>query len=108
VTPVKRHAGHERLAVFLEQHRDAVFRFLTAPADISATNNESDFELRFQVIARKLSGGHRAEAGRQAQQTLPSIIRTCRKLDREPYDLLCQPLCSPTPLPLETMGGTVS
>jgi hypothetical protein len=42
VTPVQRHAGHERLAVFLEQHRDAVFLFLTAPADISATNHESE------------------------------------------------------------------
>lgn len=108
MTPVQRHAGHERLAVFLEQHRDAVFRFLTAPADISATNHESEFELRFNVIARRLSGGNRSEAGRQAQQTLPSIIRTCRKLDREPYDLLCQPLCSLTPLPLAPTGGTVN
>jgi hypothetical protein len=72
VIPVKRHAGHERLAVFLEQRRDAVFWFLTAPADISATNHESAFELRFHVIARKLNGGHRSKAGRQAQQTLPS------------------------------------
>jgi transposase len=108
VTPVQRHAGNERLAAFLEQHRDAVFRFLTAPADISATNNESEFELRFNVIARKLSGGNRSESGRLAQQTLPSIIRTCRKLGREPYEFLCQTLCSPTPLPLYTMGGTVN
>ena len=108
VTPVKHHAGNERLAAFLEKHRDAVFRFLTAPADISATNNESEFELRFNVIARKLSGGNRSEAGRLAQQTLPSITRTCRKLGREPYDFLRQTLCSPTPLPLYTMGGTVN
>jgi hypothetical protein len=82
--------------------------FLTAPADISATNHESEFELRFNVIARRLSGGNRSEAGRQAQQTLPSIIRTCRKLGREPYDLLCQPLCSPTPLPLDTTNRAVN
>jgi transposase len=108
VTPVKRHAGNERLAAFLEKHRHDVFRFLTNPADISATNNESEFELRFHVIARKLSGGNRSESGRQAQQTLPSIIRTCRKLGREPYEFLCQTLCSPTPLPLYTTNGAVN
>jgi hypothetical protein len=68
----------------------------------------SQFELRFHVIARKVSGGHRSEAGRQAQQTLPSIIRTCRKLGREPYDFPRQTLCSPTPLPLAPTGGTVN
>jgi transposase len=105
VTPVKRHAGNERLAAFLEQHRDEVFRFLLDPASISATNNESEFELRFNVIARKLSGGNRTLAGSTAQATLPSITRTCRKLAREPYEFLHQTLCSPTPIPLYPAVG---
>ena len=41
------------------------------PRTISATNNESEFQLRFNVIARKLSGGNRSERGRLAQQLLP-------------------------------------
>jgi transposase len=100
VAPVKRHAGNERLAAFLEQHREEVFRFLNDPEMISATNNESEFELRFNVIARKLSGGNRTHHGRMAQEILPSITRTCRKLAREPYEFLRQTLCSPTPIPL--------
>jgi transposase len=102
VAPVKSHAGNERLAKFLERHQDEVFLFLADPTRVSATNNESEFELRFNVIARKLSGGNRSEAGRLAQQLLPSITRTCRKLAKEPYDFLRRTLCSRTPVPLYT------
>ena len=102
VAPVKSHAGNERLAKFLEQHQDEVFLFLADPTRVSATNNESEFQLRFNVIARKLSGGNRSERGRLAQQLLPSIIRTCRKLAKEPYDFLRQTLCSKSPIPLYT------
>lgn len=108
VTPVKHHAGNERLAAFLEQHREKVFRFLTNPAQISATNNESEFELRFNVIARKLSGGNRTAAGSAAQMTLPSITRTCRKLGHEPYEFLRQTLCSPIPLALYNTAEEVN
>ncbi len=72
------------------------------PRAVSATNNESEFQLRFNVIARKLSGGNRSERGRLAQQLLPSITRTCRKLAKEPYDFLRQTLCSKSPIPLYT------
>lgn len=108
VTPVKQHPGNERLAAFLEQHLDEVFWFLYEPASIAATNNESEFELRFNVLARKLSGGNRTAAGSVAQMTLPSITRTCRKLGREPYEFLRHTLCSPTPLPLYTTNGAVN
>ena len=100
VGPVKSHAGNERLAKFLELHLDEVFWFLSDPLTISATNNESEFELRFNVIARKLSGGNRSEAGRHAQEALPSITRTCRKLGLEPHHFLHQTLRSTTPVPL--------
>ena len=104
---MKSHAGNERLAKFLEQHQDEVFLFLADPTPVSATNNESEFQLRFNVIARKLSGGNRSERGRLAQQLLPSIIRTCRKLAKEPYDFLRQTLCSnlPSPSTHERQGG---
>lgn len=100
VERVKSHAGNERFAKFLEKHLREVFWFLQHPATVSATNNESEFELRFNVIARKLSGGSRSEAGLTAQQTLPSIIRTCRKLNHDPFDYLENTLRSPNPTPL--------
>lgn len=100
VTPVKTHAGNERLAKFLEAHLSEVFWFLSDPAHIAATNNESEFELRFNVIARKLSGGNRSQAGRHAQEVLPSITRTCRKLGIEPHEFLHKTIRSPTPIRL--------
>lgn len=100
VAPVKSHAGNERFAKFLEQHLRDVFWFLQHPESVSATNNESEFELRFNVIARKLSGGTRSLAGLMAQQILPSLIRTCRKLGQDPFDYLEKTLRPPNHTPL--------
>jgi len=98
--PTKHHAGNERLAKFLHKHLEEVFWFLACPQGISATNNESEFELRFNVIARKLSGGNRSETGRHAQQVLPSILRTCHKLQVNTTHFLQQTRTSTTPIPL--------
>ena len=100
VKPTKTHADNERFAKFLESHLGEVFAFLLNPAAVSATNNESEQELRFNVIARKLSGGNRTEAGIEAQEVLPSVIRTCRKLAGDPFDYLRQVLTSRDPVPL--------
>jgi transposase len=105
VHPVKSHADNERFAKFLENHLDEVFPFLRHPDVVSATNNESESELRYNVIARKLSGGNRSDAGIAAQETLPSVIRTCRKLTRDPFEYLVQALTSITPVPLFPAGG---
>lgn len=100
VHPVKSHADNERFAKFLENHLEEVFPFLRHPDLVSATNNESESELRYNVIARKLSGGNRSDAGVAAQETLPSVIRTCRKLTRDPFEYLVQALTSTTPVSL--------
>lgn len=81
--PTKPNADNERFAMFLWKHASEVFEFLRQPDAVSATNNEAEFELRFNVIARKLSGGNRNQSGAEAQATLPSIIRTCRKNNLE-------------------------
>jgi transposase len=100
VHPVKSHADNERFAKFLENHLDEVFPFLRNPDVVSATNNESESELRYNVIARKLSGGNRSDTGVAAQESLPSVIRTCRKLIRDPFEYLVTVLTSTTPVPL--------
>ena len=105
VHPVKSHADNERFAKFLENHLDEVFPFLRNPDVVSATNNESESELRYNVIARKLSGGNRSDAGVAAQESLPSVIRTCRKLIRDPFEYLVQALTSTTPVPLFPIEG---
>jgi hypothetical protein len=64
---------------------------------VSATNNESESELRYHVIARRLSGGNCSDSGVAAQEMLPSVIRTCRKLTLDPLEYLAQALTSTTP-----------
>jgi transposase len=105
VRPVKVHAGNERFAKWLEQHLAEIFVFLRDPQQVSATNNESEFELRFNVIARKLSGGNRSPVGINAQEVLPSIIRTCRKLVRDPFDYLRTALTATSHVPLILPAG---
>jgi transposase len=105
VTPVKVHAGNERFAKFLEQHLDEVFTYLRDPEHVHATNNEAERELRYEVIFRKVSGGNRSAVGVRAQETLPSIIRTCRKLLRDPFDYLVNLLTSTGPVTLFATGG---
>ena len=105
VHPVKSHADNERFAKFLENHLNEVFPFLRNPDVVSATNNESESELRYNVIARKLSGGNRSDAGVAAQESLPSVIRTCRKLIRDPFEYLHTVLTSTTPVLLFPAQG---
>ena len=99
---------HERFAKFLENHLDEVFPFLRNADVVSATNHESESELQFNVIARKLSGGNRSDSGVAAQESLPSVIRTCRKLIRDPFEYLLAVLTLTTPVPLFPETGRSS
>lgn len=46
---------------------------------IPLTNNGSERDIRSYVIKRKISGGTRSAAGRQARDTFSSLCTTCRK-----------------------------
>ena len=105
VHPVKSHADNERFAKFLEQHLNEMFPFLRNPDVVRATNNESESELRYHVIAKKLSGGNRSDSGVAAQESLPSVIRTCRKRILDPFEYLRTVLTSTTPVPLFPAEG---
>ncbi len=43
-------------------------------------NNEAESDIREYVTRRKISGGTRSEAGRQARDTFVGLKKTCRKL----------------------------
>ena len=101
----KTNPAHERFAKFLRKHVGEIFTFLCEPDHIPATNCECEFETRFNVIARKLSGGNRSDRGVIAQQTLPSVIRTCRKLGREAFEDLVTTLTTNHPPILYTDTG---
>ncbi len=60
------------------------------------------FTYTYGSVKRLTQVINRSERGQLAQQLLPSITRTCRKLAKERYDFLRQTLCSKTPIPLYT------
>ena len=98
VWPAKAHAGNERLAAFLWDHRDDLFTFLAEPG-LDATNWRAEQALRPAVVNRKVWGGNRTWAGARAQAVLMSVWRTCWQQGRSALDLLSQ-LLRGTPVAL--------
>ena len=68
----------EKVRMRLWKQRDHLFTFLER-ADVPATNNLAERQLRPAVIARKISCGNKTLKGAQAWQALASIAATCRQ-----------------------------
>jgi len=68
----------EKVRMRLWKQRDHLFTFLER-ADVPATNNLAERQLRPAVIARKISCGNKTAKGAQAWQILTSIAATCRQ-----------------------------
>jgi hypothetical protein len=60
-------------------HRSALLRVLERP-EVPLHTNLCEGHLRDYVKKRKISGGTRSEAGRQARDTFASLKKTCRRL----------------------------
>ncbi len=65
----------EKVRLRLWKQRDHLFTFLER-AEVDATNNLAERQLRPAVIARKISCGNKTEAGAQAWQVLASLAAT--------------------------------
>jgi hypothetical protein len=87
--------GHEeKVRMRLWKQRDHLFTFLER-ADVPATNNLAERQLRPAVIARKISCGNKTSKGAQAWQVLVSIAATCRQDGRSFIQFVAErvPLC---------------
>lgn len=71
----------EKVRMRLWKQRDHLFTFLER-ADVPATNNLAERQLRPAVIARKISCGNKTPQGAQAWQALASLAATCRQEGR--------------------------
>ncbi len=69
-------ADSRRLQARLRRHHDEMLTFLGNP-DVEATNNRAERAIRPAVITRKISGGHRSQAGARAVGDVTSVLRTC-------------------------------
>jgi len=91
--PIKQHAGNERLAEHLWNHRDELFTFLRHE-DVDATNYRAEQAIRPAVVNRKVWGGNRTEAGAAAQSKLMSVLGTAAKLGQSALDFISRTLRS--------------
>ena len=74
-------ALEEKVRRRLWKQRDHLFTFLER-AEVPATNNLAERQLRPAVIARKISCGNKTEKGARAWAVLASLAATCRQTGR--------------------------
>ena len=83
----RRDPQEEALRRRLAKQRDHLFTFLDY-ADVSATNNLAERQLRPAVIARKLSCGNKTAAGARTWEILASLAATCAQRRESFIDLV--------------------
>jgi transposase len=74
----------------VDRFLDELFEFVLDPT-LPSDNNLAERSLRPLVIARKISGGTRSEAGSLARMALASLFATWHAQDRDPFTA-CQQL----------------
>ena len=84
----------EKVRMRLWKQRDHLFTFLER-AEVPATNNLAERQLRPAVIARKISCGNKTAKGAKAWAVLTSVAATCRQNQQS----LLAELCRHLPLP---------
>lgn len=91
--------GHpcQTLAKRLLRHEDELVQFVRA-AEIPADNNLAERGVRGLVVARKISGGSRGDAGTATRMALASLVGTWQARGLNPFEE-CLTLLTQTPVP---------
>jgi transposase len=84
--------ANERLAKHLYNHTGAWFMFLVDPS-IPATNHLGEQALKVPIVNRKVWGGNRTDAGKEAQEVTSSVIATCKKRTLSVVSFISQAIC---------------
>ena len=91
--------GHpcQALAKRLLRHEDELVQFVRE-AGVPADNNLAERGVRGLVVARKISGGSRGEAGTATRMALASLVGTWQARGLNPFEE-CLALLRQTPAP---------
>ena len=84
----------DRLLKRLYANKDELLVVLDRP-EIPLNTNGSENDIRACVTRRKISGGTRSEAGKQARDTFLGLMKTCKKLGMSFWDYLGDRLSVP-------------
>lgn len=87
---------NQRLANHLQREHRALFSFLYCEG-LEATNWRAEQAIRPLVVARKVWGGNRTQAGAYTQSILSSILQTCRQQMHSFASFVHDLVCSPQP-----------
>ena len=98
--PIYRTTENRKFAKHLSHEREYLFTYLKCPG-LEATNWRGEQAVRPAVVARKVWGGNRTEAGAHVQEILTSTFRTCRQRGIDVMPHLVGLLRSPNPYPLD-------
>jgi len=79
--------GLDRQLARIHAHKEELLTVLDRP-EVPLHTNGSERDLRPQVIRRKVSGGTRADAGRDARDAFLGLLLTCGKLGVSFWDFL--------------------
>jgi hypothetical protein len=77
----------DRVLQRLHAHKEKLLAVLDRP-EIPLHTNNSERDLRPQVIKRKISGGTRSDAGRACRDAFLGLLLTCQKLGVSVWDYL--------------------
>jgi transposase len=89
--PAREVPAYETLSAHLWRHLDEWFTFLSHP-EIEPTNWEGEQAIRPAVVNRKVWGGNRTWTGARAQETLMSVLETCRRAGLSGLEFVSQTL----------------
>lgn len=84
--------ANERLAKHIYKHTGEWFIFLVDPS-IPATNHRAEQAEKVPIVNRKVWGGNRTPAGKEAQEITSSVIATCKNRAISTISFISQALC---------------
>ncbi len=79
-----------RVQMRMTKHWDSLFRFLKQPDLFDPTNNAAEQDLRLLVRLRRISQGSRGIAGQLWTARAATVVVSCRKQRRNPWDFIQQ------------------
>jgi transposase len=86
----KKGSDARRIQLRMVKHWDSLFRFLKHPELFEPTNNAAERDLRLLVRLRRISQGSRSSAGQLWTARAATVVVSCRKQRRNPWDFIQQ------------------
>jgi hypothetical protein len=96
----------DRLLARLYANKAELLCVLDRP-EVPLHTNQSENDIRCQVTRRKISGGTKSQAGKEAKDAFLGLMKTCQKLGIPFWDYLGDRLQVPNASPIQDLAGII-